>query len=69
MLFVEVWRLCSINLNGGGTGKMLHLTPGVNTFVYTGLMTTISYPNTKLVFTNYDNNTSVFVDDCKADLE
>lgn len=59
----------SISLNGNGTSKMLHLTPGQNTFVYTGLMTASYNPNTKLVFTNYDNNSSVFVDDCKAELE
>jgi hypothetical protein len=72
----DPYRVCDsmggcgqLTLNDDYTSSMLHLAPGNNDLKQTQLMTTSYYPNTKLIFTNYDNDYSVFIETCKAELE
>lgn len=59
----------AVRLNGEYSDKMLHLNEGTSELKISQVMTADYNVNTKLSFSNYDNDNAVFIESCKADLE
>lgn len=58
-----------ITVNNIPSHTMLNMTPGLNTVTFQKLALYAESPETNFAFQNFDNDASVFLEDCKATIE